>query len=139
MVVAFATAQHARAYDDAKMSRIRLIYDHAKGINGMPADEYHEKYGRPRSRLQINTGVSEAFRSPIDGTVITNSRQRDDHMKRHGLAMESDFAGVKRPDPEAQQAALEKDVKTTIADSFQKVNQGYKPPPDPVFDKDEFE
>lgn len=118
------------------MTRTRLVWDDRKGISGMPAEEYYAKYGAPKSRLQISLGaVREPFKSPVDGTVISSKSERDAHMKKHGLAMDSDFKNQKPPDRKPSKKQIERD----FADAAQMVNQGYKPPPSENFDPNEFE
>jgi hypothetical protein len=54
----------------------------------VPADEYY----RPRISQHAIHGDLTSFVSPIDGTVISDRKQYDEHCKRHGVVNAAEFS-----------------------------------------------
>ena len=53
--------------------------------------EWQEKYGADvRQTSSVHT--MEAFKSPIDGSIISDGRQLREHNKRHGVTNTSDYS-----------------------------------------------
>lgn len=56
----------------------------------IPVDEMAFKHDKDRGI--IVRGNFDAFKSPIDGSVISNQREYDDHCKRHNVVNSQEFS-----------------------------------------------
>lgn len=53
---------------------------------------WHKKYGTPkRADYNIEVGM-EPFKSNIDGSIISDSKQLREHNKRHGVTNAADYS-----------------------------------------------
>jgi putative FmdB family regulatory protein len=78
--------------------------------------------------FSIDIAPWAAYRSPIDGTVITSRAERNEHMARHGVVLYDDIA----PDIERNRKDIAKkavaDIKQDVIEATHKVlDHGYKP------------
>lgn len=77
--------------------------------------------------ITFDTAPWESYRSPIDGTVITSRKERNEHMARHGVVMADEIA----PDVERNRKRIEAErqasIKSDIVEAVQKVEAGHKP------------
>ena len=55
----------------------------------IPKDEY-VRPNAPKSNLYVQADI-EPFVSPLDGSVITGRRGRDEHCRRHGVVPAQEF------------------------------------------------
>lgn len=118
------------------MARYRLVKNQAGEY------ELWEVEPPPRGvpRLQIvGAKVRDAYRSPIDGSIITGQRSERQHMLRHGVVRPGDFGendgrgyyerkAKERADFfQGESQAHHQEVKQDIVKAMQMVEQGHKP------------
>jgi hypothetical protein len=87
---------------------------------------------------RVFTKSFEPFRSPVDGSVITNSRELSEHNKRNNVVPLHDGydeAAVKKFTETDWQKPLDQERKQDLGQdmekAIQKLEQGYKPTPAP--------
>lgn len=52
----------------------------------LPIDEWYEKYGEVRmGEAPMVIGPMEPYRSPVDGTMITDRKYHREHIRKHKL------------------------------------------------------
>ena len=92
-------------------------------------------------RLLNNTKPFEAFRSPVDGSIISCERELREHNKRNDVVNIHDGYDSKavesftKKDYNAEfDKERRKDLKSDMATAVAKLNQGYKPQPAPEGD-----
>ncbi len=72
------------------MARYRQVWDeNEEKYVLVPVDEYALR--REQKSGTIVKGKFDAFRSPIDGTLIRTQRQYDDHCKKHNVVPSAEF------------------------------------------------
>lgn len=77
--------------------------------------------------VTFDTAPWAAFRSPIDGAVITSRAERNEHMAKHGVVPYDEVApDFERKRKERQKAATA-DLKDDLIAAVHKVEAGYKP------------
>lgn len=76
---------HARIFGNKPVQRGSWVYDAALK-KMMPKDEYVP----PKRELAVH-GDIESFKSPIDGSVITDRAQLREHNRKHGVTDSRDY------------------------------------------------
>jgi hypothetical protein len=72
------------------MARWRQVINEETGKSEfVPMDE--AAAASDKSRGILVRGNFDAFKSPIDGSVISTQRQYDDHMRKHGVVPAAEF------------------------------------------------
>jgi len=79
-------------------------------------------------------GKFEAFKSVVDGSIVSSQRTMDEHNKRNGVVCLADgydeeqiLAGnLGKPLPKTPEQ-IKKEIATDIVESIQQVQSGYKP------------
>lgn len=86
----------------------------------------------------VNTRVFEAFKSPVDGSIITNSAELREHNKRNNVVQlhegydEKGVQNLTKIDYQAaKDAETAKDLRDDMQKAVTKLEQGYKPAPPP--------
>lgn len=78
------------------------------------AAEWHEKYPEARTaRSATVLGSFEEFRSPLDGSMISDRRQLANHNKKHGVTNVADYS------PQYFADAKQRMAKETVGDTPQ--------------------
>lgn len=109
--------------------RQRYIWDRSarKGKGDwVPSEKYHAK--RHAARLQV-MGDIEPYRSVVTGEVVGGRRQHREHLKQHDLVEVGNEKIKPKPYTPAAPAAND------IAEAFNMVRSGYRPPPDAYGDE----
>jgi len=95
----------------------------------------------PRARVHIIGDLKEAYRSPIDGSVISSRQDLRYHKDKHDVILHADYgenngeAYLARKQHDLEQRRLgndpeiKKDIKKDLLASYERVQAGYKPPP----------
>jgi hypothetical protein len=82
---------------------------------------------RVLTALLLSTDMQSAYKSPIDGEVISSRAQQREHMTRHGVVHFDEIA----PDFERNRIDRAKkavaDLKSDLVEAVQKVDAGHKP------------
>lgn len=85
-------------------------------------------------RVLMNTKPFEAFKSPVDGSIITGEASLREHNKRNNVVQLHegyDEKGVqnltKRDYQKEQDAETQKDLREDMKAAIQKLDQGYTP------------
>lgn len=99
-----------------------------------------EERQRGVPRLQIvGAAVREAYKSIIDGTIVTGQRSEKRHMEKHNVVRQSDFgenngAAYYRREAEKRDAFARgesqehrRDVKKSVVETVQRLEQGQRP------------
>lgn len=84
-------------------------------------------------RIKVFTKSFEAFRSPVDGSIISNHRELTEHNKRNGVVNLHDGYDEKavKSLTERNWQKPPEDIKPDMAKAIQKLEDGYKPAPAP--------
>lgn len=57
----------------------------------IPVEEWYEKYGETVGNSAVVAKSFETFKSPVDGTIISDRRQLAQHNKKHGVTNIQDY------------------------------------------------
>ena len=98
----------------------------------------YRQLGVPRLQI-VGASVREAYKSIIDGTVVTGQQSERKHMQKHGVVRQADFgenngAAYYRREAEKRDAFMRgesvehrKDVKKSVVETIQRIEQGQTP------------
>lgn len=89
-------------------------------------------------RVLLHTKPFEAFKSPVDGSIISNSHELREHNKRNNVVQlhegydEKGVQNLTKIDyQKAKDAETAKDLRDDMQKAVTKLEQGYKPAPPP--------
>ena len=68
-----------------------------------------------------------AFKSTIDGEVISSRSQQKEHMSKHGVVLFDDMKGEFEQKRKEIQKSFTADLKTDLVESIHKLDAGHKP------------
>jgi hypothetical protein len=77
--------------------------------------------------VTFDTAPWASYVSPIDGSVITSRRERNEHMAKHGVVMYDEIKPDIERNAQLRRQAAFADIKEDLIAATNRVESGYKP------------